>query len=77
MINQQASPTQDAILEFITDYKLAHDGNSPSHLEIARAINKPRGNVYRFLLAMAHRRIIAMEVGGKIALPGGRYIPPE
>lgn len=72
-----SSPVQDAILEFITDYKRENDGNSPSYQEIATAIGSCAANVYRYVQSLERKQAVSVNKKGKLTLPGGKYIPPE
>lgn len=67
---------QDAIYEFIGDYKRANDGNSPTYEEIAKGVKCDRSNAYRFVQIMAGKKRLDILSSGRINLLG-QYIPPE
>lgn len=73
------SPLQDAILEFLRDWKRdeENDGNSPSYSDIARALAKYPANIHRYVGSMERKGLVRINRRGKITLPGGKYIPPE
>lgn len=71
------------IYNFITDYKTANDGLSPSHREIATAcdissINTVSNHIDKLVDAgmIEMRSGISKRVRG-IKVVGGRWIPPE
>jgi transposase len=69
----------DAILDFIIDYKIKNDGNSPSYREIAKAINKPSINfVWRYIKILEDKGKISLfnNVRG-IIVNGGKWLPPS
>jgi DNA-binding IclR family transcriptional regulator len=68
---------QDAILEFLFDYKRSQDGNSPTYQEIADALGKRPANVYRYVQSMCARGLIRLNHRGKIVVVGGKYITPD
>lgn len=67
---------QDAIYEFIEDYKRANDGNSPTYEEIGKGVKCDRSNVYKHVQRMAAKRRLDILSSGRINLRG-QYIPPE
>jgi predicted transcriptional regulator len=75
---ERDSPTQDALLEFVRDYKQSNeaDGNSPTYEEIAEALGVNRTTAYNTVLRLIKRGKISINNKGKIKL-GGKYIPPE
>ncbi|MCZ2078453.1 MAG: hypothetical protein LC130_26075 [Bryobacterales bacterium] len=77
MARQRPTPMQDAIVEFLTDYKRLNDGNSPTYQEIADALGKRPANIYRYVQSLCMKGVIALNHRGKIVLVGGKYIPPD
>lgn len=75
-VRRPESPLQDAILEFIRDFKVANDGNSPTYAQIAHALDKTPARIYDKVQRLATRRLVSIDANGKILL-GGQYIPPE
>jgi len=75
---RRPAPAQDAVLEFLRDYKKSDDadGNSPTYEEIAEALGISQSTAYNTVLRMVRRGIVKINKRGKIAI-GGRYIPPE
>jgi Mn-dependent DtxR family transcriptional regulator len=75
---ERESPTQDALLEFVRDYKQSNeaDGNSPTYEEIAEALGVNRTTAYNTVLRLIKRGKLSVNNKGKIRL-GGKYIPPE
>lgn len=75
---ERESPTQDALLEFVRDYKRSDeaDGNSPSYEEIAEALSITKATAYNTVLRLIKRGKLSVNNRGKIKL-GGKYIPPE
>jgi hypothetical protein len=76
---RRESPTQDALLEFLKDYKQdpLNDGNNPTYDEIGRAIGCSGGSAYQAALKLVAKGILKMNNRtGKLIL-GGRYFPPE
>ena len=71
------APVQEAILEFIRDYKRANDGNSPSYREIATALGKNAADIHRRVLVLERRGVIRISQAGRLCLVGGEYLPPE
>jgi len=67
---------QDAIYEFIEDYKRANDGNSPTYEEIGIGVKCNRSNAYRYVQIMASKKRLDILSSGRINLRG-EYIPPE
>ena len=78
MMRQRESPSQDALLEFVRDYKQSDeaDGNSPTYEEIANALGVSTATAYTLVLRMIKRGSIRVNNRGKIVL-GGKYLPPE
>lgn len=78
MPRRRAAPAQDAVLEFLRDYKASSDadGNSPTYEEIADALGISQSTAYNTVSRMVRRGIVKINKRGKIAL-GGKYIPPE
>jgi predicted transcriptional regulator len=76
---RRGAPIQDAILEFLRDYKQDpdNDGNSPSYREVADALGKNPADIHRRVLAMERTGLVRVNKRGKIVLVGGRYIAPD
>jgi hypothetical protein len=76
---RRKTPIQDAILEFLRDWKRnpENDGNSPTFEQIAKGIGKYRSDVRNRVLSMEKNGLIRINKYGKIALPGGKYLLPE
>jgi Mn-dependent DtxR family transcriptional regulator len=73
---QRDAPLQDSILEYIRDYKVGNDGNSPTYQQIASALGKSQRCVYDKVQRLVVRGILKVDRSGRILL-GGMYIPPE
>lgn len=78
MPRRRAAPAQDAVLEFLRDYKRSDDadGNSPTYQEIAEALGVTTATAYNTVLRLVRKGRVRINKRGKIAL-GGKYIPPE
>jgi Mn-dependent DtxR family transcriptional regulator len=76
---KRKAPVQDAILEFLRDYKRdpENDGNSPSFQDIAAAIGKYRSDVRKRIIEMERYGWVKINAKGKIVLIGGKYILPD
>lgn len=73
---RRPAPAQDAIFEFIRDYKRGEDGNSPTYQEIAEALGVTTATAYNTVLRLVRRGVVKINKRGKISI-GGTYIPPE
>lgn len=75
---QRETPAQDAILEFVRDYKSSDeaDGNSPTYNEIAEALNVSVATAYNTVSRLIRHGKLKVNGRGKIVL-GGKYYPPE
>jgi len=72
------TPIEDAILEFLRDWKNApsKDGNSPTYAQIATGVGKYPADVHKCVQAMVRKGKLQLNEDNKIAL-GGKYILPE
>ena len=75
----QKAPIQEAILEFLRDWKHnpENDGNSPTYQQIADGIGKHRADVRNRILSMEKRGLVRINRHSKIVLVGGKYLLPE
>lgn len=73
------APIQEAILEFLRDWKNdpENDGNSPTYKQIADGIGKWPSDVHKRILSMQRRGLVSVNRHGKIVLIGGKYLLPE
>ncbi|RMD57453.1 hypothetical protein D6833_13880 [Candidatus Parcubacteria bacterium] len=67
------------LYNYIVEYKMAHDGNSPSYYDIAGALDMNTGAVYRALRLLKARGLIDFEPRKtrSIIVKGAKWIPPE
>lgn len=72
------SPAQDAVLEFVRDYKSddENDGNSPTYQDIADALGVSTTTAYNTVSRLIRRGKLQINLRGKIKL-GGKYLLPE
>lgn len=72
------APAQEAILEFVRDYKQTDDadGNSPTYQEIADALGVSTATAYNTVMRLIRHGKLSINSKGKIKL-GGKYFPPE
>lgn len=72
------APLQDAIMEFLRDWKAnpVNDGNSPTYQDIATALGKKTSRIYDRVQRLCNRGELNINDRGKIVL-GGQYILPE
>lgn len=74
------TPAQDAVMEFVRDYKTSEhydsDGNSPTYEEIANHLGVRPATAYGIVLKLIKRGKLRVNGRGKIVL-GGKYLPPE
>lgn len=75
---QRQAPAQDAILEYVADYKQTdeNDGNSPTYQEIADALGVATATAYNTVMRLVRHGKLRINNRGKIVL-GGKYFPPE
>lgn len=76
-MNREA-PAQDAVLEFVADYKATSeaDGNSPTYQEIAEALGVSSATAYNTVMRLVRHGRLRINKRGKIVL-GGKYLPPD
>jgi hypothetical protein len=74
---KRPAPCQDAILEFMRDYKAApeNDGNSPTYEEIATALGVSVPAIYTACLRLVGHGTLRFNRSRKLVL-GGKWIPP-
>ena len=72
------APAQDAILEFVRDYKSSNemDGNSPTYGEIAEALGVSTATAYNTVSRLIRHGKLKINRRGKIVL-GGKYLLPD
>ena len=72
------APTQDAIMEFMSDYKRdpANDGNNPTYEEMAKALGVTVPAVYNACLRLVGHGVLKFNGNRKLII-GGKWIPPE
>jgi hypothetical protein len=73
---KRRAPCQDAILEFMRDYKIANDGLNPTYEEMAQALGVTVPSVYNACLRLVGHGALRFNRNRKLIL-GGRWIPPE
>lgn len=75
---QRYAPAQDAILEYVSDYKQTSeaDGNSPTYQEIAQALGVSSATAYNTVMRLVRHGKLRINKRGKIVL-GGKYLPPD
>ncbi len=75
---QREAPAQEAVLEFVRDYKQTDDadGNSPTYQEIAEALGVSTATAYNTVMRLVRHEKLKINSRGKIKL-GGKYLPPE
>jgi len=75
---QREAPAQDAILEYVRDYKSnpESDGNSPTYGEIAEAVGVSPATAYNTVMRLIRHGRLRINSRGKIVL-GGKYLLPD
>lgn len=71
------APAQMRVLQFIKEYKAAHDGNPPSREQIAHGLGCSLQNVDSLLHKLERKRLISFDERGQIMVAGGRWMPTE
>ena len=73
---KRAAPAQDALLEYIKDYKTANDGLLPTYEEMASALGVNVSAVYNAALRLVGHGVLRFNANRKLII-GGKWIPPE
>lgn len=68
------APTQDAIFQFVLEYKREHNGNSPTYQEIANALELNTKTVYARVQRMVVLQRLALDNNRRIVIPQGRFV---
>lgn len=78
MRKRRKAPIQEAILEYLRDYKRdpENEGNSPTYSEIAEAIGQYPADIHNRVQRMEKLGLVKVNQRGRINL-GGKYLPPE
>ena len=73
---KRSAPAQDALLEFIIDYKRANDGLLPSYDEMGTGLGVSTQCAYSTALRLVGHGILRFNTNRKLVL-GGTYLPPD
>lgn len=65
---------QAQIIEFVTDYKVANDGNSPTYQEIAQHFHFSISAAQRHIRKLVCAGILRQDKRGRILLVGGQWV---
>lgn len=81
-MNNKKINNRQAIYEFIVQFKIEHDGNSPTYREIMAATGLSSSSTVAYYLNQLEEAgfIIRSMQGGNsrvIEVPGGFWVPPE
>lgn len=70
--------TQRALVEYVVDYKRAHDGNSPSYSLMAEALGIGVPTAYMTAMRLVAKGILSLNADRKLIVGrGGEYTPPK
>jgi SOS-response transcriptional repressor LexA len=65
------------VLDFIEQFKVEHDGNSPTYAEIQAEFNwKSASTSWWHVQRLESEGLVSFDELHRVALPGGEYIPP-